>query len=413
VLRDPSPYEYKIELLRFTRRGHNILRQFSSVFEVSESWGYNKFLRLDDLLNVEQGLLSEDGALHFRFHVRPPSIVELVKEQRAYIEHLVVSGNGIGNAEESTVGVEENDQPSKSDESHDVTENGAEDRLRVNSPSPNEDTRRMGLKSPDEDPPHNPPITTQNQHSPPQRTLLEDATSSRFELPPSTHNRVARSESSPQEDDGCDDIASEMQNMAIELTSFTRSRAEAADLAQGNETHHNHDTDELSSLADTSNDTLQHLHDALGGDDPEDEHETNNDDLDQLSEEDVEEPTCSPIHFQITSREESSNEHDNQEFLMRFTKQSGMPSRLKSREVKDEVDHSVEVSALNHDHVDEEDEEVEILRVQYNREHCCADTAGSQCTEHVDDSLNDSKTTVDSVEQGIDDATPVEEVIVV
>jgi tripartite motif-containing protein 37 len=48
-----------------------IVREFSSDFEVGECWGYNRFYRID-LLDRE-GFLSEDDSIVLKYFVRAPN----------------------------------------------------------------------------------------------------------------------------------------------------------------------------------------------------------------------------------------------------------------------------------------------------------------------------------------------------
>lgn len=51
-------YEYRVEMVHQSSRdtSKNIVREFSSDFEVGECWGYNRFFRLD--------LLATEGYLN-------------------------------------------------------------------------------------------------------------------------------------------------------------------------------------------------------------------------------------------------------------------------------------------------------------------------------------------------------------
>lgn len=89
LLKEPSEYQYKIELVRHANpEAPPVEREFSSVFEQGESWGYNRFTLLEHVLKEENEFLGEDESLQFRFHVRPPSLLEQSKEQQVYIHHL-------------------------------------------------------------------------------------------------------------------------------------------------------------------------------------------------------------------------------------------------------------------------------------------------------------------------------------
>lgn len=63
-----------------------IVREFSSDFEVGECWGYNRFYRID-LLDRE-GFLSEDDTVILKFNVRAPNFAQLCRDQKRYVEQL-------------------------------------------------------------------------------------------------------------------------------------------------------------------------------------------------------------------------------------------------------------------------------------------------------------------------------------
>jgi hypothetical protein len=76
-----------------------VSRVFASNFALAESWGYNRFSRIDML--EEEGYIvkgddaasvdsSTSGALLFRFYIRPPSFALQAYEQRCWIEQLEV-----------------------------------------------------------------------------------------------------------------------------------------------------------------------------------------------------------------------------------------------------------------------------------------------------------------------------------
>lgn len=43
-------YEYQIELINRSNPHQSMIRESSSNFEVGESWGYNKYIKLENLL---------------------------------------------------------------------------------------------------------------------------------------------------------------------------------------------------------------------------------------------------------------------------------------------------------------------------------------------------------------------------
>ena len=56
-LSEPSKYEYRVEMLNYRDPSRlQVVREFSSDFEVGECWGYNRFYRID--LLEREGFLS-------------------------------------------------------------------------------------------------------------------------------------------------------------------------------------------------------------------------------------------------------------------------------------------------------------------------------------------------------------------
>ncbi|VVC25902.1 Hypothetical protein CINCED_3A003233 [Cinara cedri] len=84
-----SRYEYRIEMINQTNinddAAKDVLREFTSDFEIGECWGYNRFFRLD-LLNHE-GFLQQDSLI-LKFSVRPPTYYQKCRELQWYISKL-------------------------------------------------------------------------------------------------------------------------------------------------------------------------------------------------------------------------------------------------------------------------------------------------------------------------------------
>ncbi|XP_022118575.2 E3 ubiquitin-protein ligase TRIM37 isoform X2 [Pieris rapae] len=93
-LPENSKYEYRVEMLHQVSRdpSKNIVRQFSSDFEVGECWGYNRFFRLD-LLASEGYLNHETDTLILKFQVRPPTFYQRCRDQQWYINQLITLQN--------------------------------------------------------------------------------------------------------------------------------------------------------------------------------------------------------------------------------------------------------------------------------------------------------------------------------
>eukprot|EP00871_Galdieria_phlegrea_P004135 jgi/Galph1/4722/GphlegSOOS_G3400.1 len=94
---EPLKYEYKIQLVSSNGSidsSTSISRVYTSMFEEGECWGYNRFCKIDTIL--QGGFLDENGYITFAFYVRPLSYFQLCVEQQYYIqklEKLAVSAN--------------------------------------------------------------------------------------------------------------------------------------------------------------------------------------------------------------------------------------------------------------------------------------------------------------------------------
>ncbi|KAL7753421.1 Tripartite motif containing 37 [Sorochytrium milnesiophthora] len=88
-LEGAAEYQYRLQLINRRYQDsqeHNVIREFSSEFEVGECWGYNKFFPLD-MLKTE-GFLDGDDALEVRFHVRPLTYHQKSQDLQRYIATL-------------------------------------------------------------------------------------------------------------------------------------------------------------------------------------------------------------------------------------------------------------------------------------------------------------------------------------
>lgn len=87
---EPTKYDYKIELVKPSSAADSLLtsplcRVFTSVFDEGECWGYNRFCKIDTVL---QGFLDDQGGITFEFSVRSPTYYQLCTEQQRYIRKL-------------------------------------------------------------------------------------------------------------------------------------------------------------------------------------------------------------------------------------------------------------------------------------------------------------------------------------
>eukprot|EP00698_Gefionella_okellyi_P022765 TRINITY_DN7592_c0_g1_i1.p1 TRINITY_DN7592_c0_g1~~TRINITY_DN7592_c0_g1_i1.p1 ORF type:complete len:469 (-),score=108.28 TRINITY_DN7592_c0_g1_i1:51-1457(-) len=83
---EAAKYQYMVSLLHATDPTREVKREYTSEFEVGECWGYNRFLRLDNLL--KDGYLAEDDSLQFSFAVRAVSYEQHCRDQGRYIQLL-------------------------------------------------------------------------------------------------------------------------------------------------------------------------------------------------------------------------------------------------------------------------------------------------------------------------------------
>jgi len=83
-----SAYDYRIEMVHQNNQdSRSIVREFSSVFAIGESWGYIRFFRLD--LLVQEGFHDTiNDVLVLKFQVRPQTYFQKCKELQYQIDHL-------------------------------------------------------------------------------------------------------------------------------------------------------------------------------------------------------------------------------------------------------------------------------------------------------------------------------------
>lgn len=80
-------YSYKITLVKIDRETENIEREYISEFENSICWGYNRFIKIEDLEN--QGFLDkEKDQIVLRYHIRPAHHLQKISDQTEYISLL-------------------------------------------------------------------------------------------------------------------------------------------------------------------------------------------------------------------------------------------------------------------------------------------------------------------------------------
>ena len=80
-------YEYRIELVNRVDRSKRQPREHVSEFETNTSWGYNKFIKLDQLVKEGYLDLAED-VVEFYFYVFPANECQLISDLNRNIESL-------------------------------------------------------------------------------------------------------------------------------------------------------------------------------------------------------------------------------------------------------------------------------------------------------------------------------------
>lgn len=67
-----SKYQYKIDMIHPLDKDQVVSWDYSSDFEIGECWGYNRFYRIEGI--IEEGFVfEEDGSVLLRFYVRASS----------------------------------------------------------------------------------------------------------------------------------------------------------------------------------------------------------------------------------------------------------------------------------------------------------------------------------------------------
>jgi tripartite motif-containing protein 37 len=84
-IRRDNLFEYQIELVNQRNTDSRMLREYNSNFEPAECWGYNKYIKLDALLN--EGYLLNDTII-LKYYVRQPSYYQVSIHKAIYSEYL-------------------------------------------------------------------------------------------------------------------------------------------------------------------------------------------------------------------------------------------------------------------------------------------------------------------------------------
>ncbi|PRP86343.1 hypothetical protein PROFUN_05484 [Planoprotostelium fungivorum] len=87
-LREPAKYDYKVEMINHRKPDQNVVREFSSEFQEGECWGYNRFYQIEQIR--QEGFISDDSdqCVTLRFHVRPPNVFQLCRDQQRHILNM-------------------------------------------------------------------------------------------------------------------------------------------------------------------------------------------------------------------------------------------------------------------------------------------------------------------------------------
>jgi tripartite motif-containing protein 37 len=92
-LKEAARYEYKVEMVNHNDPEKSVIREFSSVFEIGECWGYNRFYKVE-LLKNEGFVLSDSDTVKFKFYVRAPNYYDKCKELQRYVKNVRDQRNG-------------------------------------------------------------------------------------------------------------------------------------------------------------------------------------------------------------------------------------------------------------------------------------------------------------------------------
>ncbi|CAF1141811.1 unnamed protein product [Rotaria sp. Silwood1] len=97
-LNESSKYEYRIEMIYQLSKdsSKNIIREFTSDFEVGEAWGYNRYFLLNALIPEGFHDIVND-TLILRFYVRPLTYQQESHDQQWYIKYLENNNQQLNN----------------------------------------------------------------------------------------------------------------------------------------------------------------------------------------------------------------------------------------------------------------------------------------------------------------------------
>lgn len=79
-------YFYRIEIESQVPTAQNISKQFSSIFENGDTWGWNKAVPLETIF--QNGYLNKEGTLSILFGIRPESYYQLYMDIKSSITHM-------------------------------------------------------------------------------------------------------------------------------------------------------------------------------------------------------------------------------------------------------------------------------------------------------------------------------------
>ena len=88
-----AKYDYKIEMENSANFENRISREYTSDFEVGEWWGYNRFYKIEWIMN--EGFILDSGSLKLKFHVKASSYSQECSDQSKYIEELESKVKGL------------------------------------------------------------------------------------------------------------------------------------------------------------------------------------------------------------------------------------------------------------------------------------------------------------------------------
>ena len=87
TIHESTVYEYQIEIVNRKNPHHRMIREYQSTFEPGESWGYNKYIKLENL-SREGFVDTSTDELEIKYYIRNPFYYNIYKQKENYLQHL-------------------------------------------------------------------------------------------------------------------------------------------------------------------------------------------------------------------------------------------------------------------------------------------------------------------------------------